>query len=146
MSSLKIYNKKGFGSGMFSFVVGLALLISMLATGNWRPKSVVLCVLCLLLGAGAVTRSLSRDKAIRDLIDERDERNILVALRTKSTCFTVLRAVLFVLCIACALGVAFHPVEEARLILAGVLAVTGLLWFFSFVLELICSIHYDNKL
>ena len=146
MSSLKIYNKKGFGSGMFSFVVGLALLISMLATGNWRPKSVVLCVLCLLLGAGAVTRSLSRDKAVRDLIDERDERNILVALRTKSTCFTVLRTVLFVLCIACALGVAFHPVEEARLILAGVLIVTGLLWFFSFVLELICSIHYDNKL
>ena len=143
---MKIYNKKGFGSGMFSLVVGLALLISMLATGNWRPKSVVLCVLCLLLGAGAVTRSLSRDKAVRDLIDERDERNILVALRTKSTCFTVLRTVLFVLCIACALGVAFHPVEEARLILAGVLAVTGLLWFFSLVLELICSIHYDNKL
>ena len=146
MSSLKIYNKRGFGSGMFSFVVGLALLISMLATGNWRPKSVVLCVLCLLLGAGAVTRSLSRDKAVRDLIDERDERNILVALRTKSACFTVLRAALLVLCAACALGVAFHPVEEARLILAGVLIVTGLLWFFSFVLELICSIHYDNKL
>lgn len=146
MSSLKIYNKKGFGSGMFSLVVGLALLISMLATGNWRPKSVVLCVLCLLLGAGAVTRSLSRDKAVRDLIDERDERNILVALRTKSACFTVLRAALLVLCAACALGVAFHPVEEARLILAGVLAVTGLLWFFSLVLELICSIHYDNKL
>ena len=143
---MKIYNKKGFGSGMFSFVVGLALLISMLATGNWRPKSVVLCVLCLLLGAGAVTRSLSRDKAVRDLIDERDERNILVALRTKSACFTVLRAALLVLCAACALGVAFHPVEEARLILAGVLIVTGLLWFFSFVLELIRSIHYDNKL
>ena len=146
MSSLRIDNKKGFGSGMFSFAVGLALLISMLATGNWRPKSVVLCVLCLLLGAGAVTRSLSRDKAVRDLIDERDERNILVALRTKSACFTVLRAALLVLCAACALGVAFHPVEEARLILAGVLIVTGLLWFFSFVLELICSIHYDNKL
>ena len=143
---MKIYNKKGFGSGMFSFAVGLALLISMLATGNWRPKSVVLCVLCLLLGAGAVTRSLSRDKAVRDLIDERDERNILVALRTKSACFTVLRAALLVLCAACALGVAFHPVEEARLILAGVLAVTGLLWFFSLVLELVCSIHYDNKL
>ena len=143
---MKIYNKRGFGSGMFSFVVGLALLISMLATGNWRPKSVVLCVLCLLLGAGAVTRSLSRDKAVRDLIGERDERNILVALRTKSTCFTVLRAALLVLCAACALGVAFHPVEEARLILAGVLIVTGLLWFFSLVLELICSIHYDNKL
>ena len=142
---MKIYNKKTFASGVFSLVLGLALLAAMAATGNWRPKSVVLCVLCL-FGVGSVTRALSRDKAVRDLIDARDERNILVALRTKSTCFTVLRAVLFVLCIACALGVAFHPAEEARRIFAGVLVVTGLLWFFSLILELVCSIHYDNKL
>lgn len=143
---MKIYNKKTFASGVFSLVLGLALLVGMAATGNWRPKSVVLCVLCLLFGVGSVTRALSRDKAVRDLIDERDERNILVALRTKSTCFTVVKTALWVLCVACALGVAFHPVEEAELILGGVLIVTGLLWFFSLVLELICSIHYDNKL
>ncbi len=143
---MKIYNKKNFASGLFSITLGLALLIAMLVTGNWRPKSVVLCVLCLLFGAESVTRALSRDKAIQDLIDQRDERNILVALRTKSTCFTVLKAALFVLCTACALGAAFHPVEEAKLILAGVLIVTGLLWFFSLVLELACSIHYENKL
>ena len=142
---MKIYNKKTFASGVFSLVLGLALLAAMAATGNWRPKSVVLCVLCL-FGVGSVTRSLSRDKAVRDLIDARDERNILVALRTKSTCFTVLQTALWVLCVACALGIAFHPVEEAKLIFAGVLIVCGLLWFFSLVLELVCSIHYDNKL
>lgn len=143
---MKIYNKKTFASGVFSLVLGLALLAAMAATGNWRPKSVVLCVLCLLFGVGSVTRALSRDKAVRDLIDARDERNILVALRTKSTCFTVLQTALWVLCVACALGIAFHPVEEAKLIFAGVLIVCGLLWFFSLVLELVCSIHYDNKL
>ena len=142
---MKIYNKKTFASGVFSLVLGLALLAAMAATGNWRPKSVVLCVLCL-FGVGSVTRALSRDKAVRDLIDARDERNILVALRTKSTCFTVLQTALWVLCVACALGIAFHPVEEAKLIFAGVLIVCGLLWFFSLVLELVCSIHYDNKL
>ena len=143
---MKIYNKKTFASGVFSLVLGLALLAAMAATGNWRPKSVVLCVLCLLFGVGSVTRALSRDKAVRDLIDARDERNILVALRTKSTCFTVQQTALWVLCVACALGIAFHPVEEAKLIFAGVLIVCGLLWFFSLVLELVCSIHYDNKL
>ena len=143
---MKIYNKKTFASGVFSLVLGLALLAAMAATGNWRPKSVVLCVLCLLFGVGSVPRALSRDKAVRDLIDARDERNILVALRTKSTCFTVLQTALWVLCVACALGIAFHPVEEAKLIFAGVLIVCGLLWFFSLVLELVCSIHYDNKL
>ena len=143
---MKIYNKKTFASGVFSLVLGLALLAARAATGNWRPKSVVLCVLCLLFGVGSVTRALSRDKAVRDLIDARDERNILVALRTKSTCFTVLQTALWVLCVACALGIAFHPVEEAKLIFAGVLIVCGLLWFFSLVLELVCSIHYDNKL
>lgn len=81
---MKIYNKKAFASGVFSLVLGLALLAAMAATGNWRPKSVVLCVLCLLFGVGSVTRALSRDKAVRDLIDARDERNILVALRTKN--------------------------------------------------------------
>ena len=143
---MKIYNKKTFASGVFSLVLGLALLAAMAATGNWRPKSVVLCVLCLLFGIGSVTRALSRDKAVRDLIDARDERNIRVALRTKSTCFTVLQTTLWVLCVVCALGIAFHPVEEARRIFAGVLVVTGLLWFFSLILELVCSIHYDNKL
>ena len=69
-----------------------------------------------------------------------------MALRTKSTCFTVLQTALWVLCVACALGIAFHPVEEAKLIFAGVLIVCGLLWFFSRVLERGCSIHYDNKL
>ena len=142
---MKIYNKKTFASGVFSLVLGLALLAAMAATGNWRPKSVVLCVLCL-FGVGSVPRALSRDKAVRDLIDARDERNILVALRTKSTCFTVLQTTLWVLCVVCALGIAFHPVEEARRIFAGVLVVTGLLWFFSLILELVCSIHYDNKL
>ena len=142
---MKIYNKKTFASGVFSLVLGLALLAAMAATGNWRPKSVVLCVLCL-FGVGSVPRALSRDKAVRDLIDARDERNILVALRTKSTCFTVLQTALWVLCVVCALGIAFHPVEEARRIFAGVLVVTGLLWFFSLILELVCSIHYDNKL
>ena len=142
---MKIYNKKTFASGVFSLVLGLALMAAMAATGNWRPKSVVLCVLCL-FGVGSVTRALSRDKAVRDLIDARDERNILVALRTKSTCFPVLQTTLWVLCVVCALGIAFHPVEEARRIFAGVLVVTGLLWFFSLILELVCSIHYDNKL
>ena len=47
---MKIYNKKTFASGVFSLVLGLALLAAMAATGNWRPKSVVLCVLCLLYG------------------------------------------------------------------------------------------------
>lgn len=88
---MKIYHKKNFATGLFFTLLGAAFIVLFLVRGNIEPKSVVFCVLSLLLGPGLLLRSFDKRLSLQDRVDELDERNILVKLRTKSTAFSIVQ-------------------------------------------------------
>lgn len=144
---MKIYHKKNFAAGLFFTLMGVAFIVLFLVKGEVRPKSVVLCVLSLLLGPGLLLRSLDRGLSYQDKIDELDERNILVKLRTKSTAFSIVQYTLLGVCALCTVGaIAYQRNPEGQLVLGGMLIVSGVVWFISLLAELFCGLHYEKKL
>lgn len=144
---MKIYHKKNFATGLFFTLLGAAFIVLFLVRGNIEPKSVVFCVLSLLLGPGLLLRSFDKRLSFQDRVDELDERNILVKLRTKSTAFSIVQYTLLGVCALCAVGaIVYQRDPEGQLVLGGVLVVSGVVWFISLLAELLCGLHYEKKL
>lgn len=80
---MRIYNKRNFASGLVLALLGVGLLAIGLSRG-FEIKRCVLSILCLFIGYGLILRSISRQWAKEDLLNERDERNQLVALKSRS--------------------------------------------------------------
>ena len=144
---MKIYHKKNFATGLFFTLLGAAYIVLFLVKGNIEPKSVVFCVLSLLLGPGLLLRSFDKRLSFQDRVDELDERNILVKLRTKSTAFSIVQYTLLGVCALCAVGaIVYQRDPEGQLVLGGMLVVSGVVWFISLLAELFCGLHYEKKL
>lgn len=144
---MKIYHKKNFATGLFFTLLGAAYILLFLVKGNIEPKSVVFCVLSLLLGPGLLLRSFDKRLSFQDRVDELDERNILVKLRTKSTAFSIVQYTLLGVCALCAVGaIVYQRDPEGQLVLGGMLVVSGVVWFISLLAELLCGLHYEKKL
>ena len=144
---MKIYHKKNFATGLFFTLLGAAFIVLFLVRGNIEPKSVVFCVLSLLLGPGLLLRSFDKRLSFQDRVDELDERNILVKLRTKSTAFSIVQYTLLGVCALCAIGaVVYEKNPDGQLVLGGMLIVSGVVWFISLLAELFCGLHYEKKL
>lgn len=144
---MKIYHKKNFATGLFFTLLGAAFIVLFLVRGNIEPKSVVFCVLSLLLGPGLLLRSFDKRLSFQDRVDELDERNILVKLRTKSTAFSIVQYTLLGVCALCAVGaIAYQRNPEGQLVLGGMLIVSVVVWFISLLSELFCGLHYEKKL
>ena len=144
---MKIYHKKNFATGLFFTLLGAAFIVLFLVRGNIQPKSVVFCALSLLLGPGLLLRSFDKRLSFQDRVDELDERNILVKLRTKSTAFSIVQYTLLGICALCAIGaVLYEKNPDGQLVLGGMLIVSGVVWFISLLAELFCGLHYEEKL
>ena len=144
---MKIYHKKNFAAGLFFTLLGVAYLVLFLVKGEVRPKSVLFCVLCLLIGPGLLLRSLDRGRSYQDKIDERDERNILVKLRAKSLTCSIIQYALLGACILCTVGALLYQNNpEGQLVFGGMLVVSGVMWFVSLLAELLCQLHYEKRL
>lgn len=96
---MKIYNRKGFFSGIFTASIGAALLAAGAHTGFERfdYKDVALVGFCLLIGFMTIARSMSHNLSREDKIFELDERNQLVGLKSRSRAFGITQVVCLVL-------------------------------------------------
>lgn len=131
--NMKIYHKKNFSEDILLTGLGLLLLVTMLLRQCFRPKSVLICTAALLLGLGLLFRSLSRQCARADRLEELDERNLLIQLRSKGLAFSIVQNALLVLCLLSAAGGVLRSSDrEAQLVFGGMLVLSGLLWFLSF--------------
>ena len=91
---MKIYNKKTFAFGVFSAALGVLNAVTAALRGI-DAAGIVLVAVLLFVGAGAMMRGLSQKMAREDKLEERDERNRLVKLKSKSAAFRLTRAVCF---------------------------------------------------
>lgn len=96
---MKIYNKKTFAFGVFSAALGVLNAVTAALRGI-DAAGIVLVAVLLFVGAGAMMRGLSQKMAREDKLEERDERNRLMELKSKSAAFRLTQAVCFGLMLA----------------------------------------------
>lgn len=84
---------------MFSAALGVLNAVTAALRGI-DAAGIVLVAVLLFVGAGAMMRGLSQKMAREDKLEERDERNRLVKLKSKSAAFRLTQAVCFGLMLA----------------------------------------------
>ena len=97
---MKIYNKKVFASGVFMVALGLLNLITSMMRQDFDINSIILIAALFVLGFGSIMRSISQRMAKEDKLEELDERNRLIALKSKSKSFQLTQIISFVLMLA----------------------------------------------
>lgn len=142
---MKLYNKKGLVFGLFWTILGVSALVLELVrpSGNTAVfiRDIVLFSLLILFGVRQVVRAFSRAATREDMLEERDERNRFIKLKTGSTMFKVAEIMLFLWTVASMVGYGF---TRDDIWVMGVL-VAGLTLGLLFIIELFVGVHYENK-
>ena len=142
---MKLYNKKGLVFGLFWTILGVSALVLELVrpSGNTAVfiRDIVLFSLLILFGVRQVVRAFSRAATREDMLEERDERNRFIKLKTGSIMFKVAEVMLFLWTVASMVGYGF---TRDDIWVMGVL-VAGLTLGLLFIIELFVGVHYENK-
>lgn len=142
---MKLYNKKGMVSGVFwEFIGGGGLILELIHPSDNTAvliRNIVVFALLLLIGIRQIVRAFSKLATREDTVEERDERNRYIKLKTGSTMFKVAQALLFAWTIGCTISYGFY---QDKIWVSGVV-VAGLTLGLLFIIELFVGIHYENK-
>ncbi|QHI71599.1 DUF2178 domain-containing protein [Aminipila terrae] len=138
---MKIYDKKKLVYGIMSLLLGLTLLAFGFLKG-FDAKSIILCILMLLIGAGEFFISINKETAKKEHIEEFDERNRLILLTSTSRAFHIAKNINFVLMLFFLIVGAKH---EAQLIMG-----VGMGFAFSFSVmmftDIFSSFYYEKHM
>ena len=144
MSSLKIYNKKGFVAGLLWTAAGaFCLYRDAVDASDFLPqqiKSVILSLVMLAVGLTCLVRAFSRSASREDKIEELDERNRLVRLKTNSL---TLRVTSYVQLAAMLLGLLGYAFTE-NLVLGCLFLFAGLEITLEAVVSIAAAVHYEK--
>ena len=94
---MKIYNKKVFASGVSEMAMGLVLLITSIMRQDLDINSIILIVALFAFGFVSIMRSISQRMAKEDKLEELDERNRLITMKSKSKSFQLTQIISFTL-------------------------------------------------
>lgn len=97
---MRIYNKKVFVSGIFMVFLGILNLFADIVNKTVDINGMILVSVLLLFGISAIIRSLSRRMAKEDRLEELDERNRLIELKSKSKSFSLTQILTFLFMLA----------------------------------------------
>ncbi len=86
---MKIYHKKNFKFGLWALFLGALNLALSLVRGGFDWKDGVLAALLAALGGGSLFRSTSEKYSREDRLEELDERNRLVKLKSRSQAYHI---------------------------------------------------------
>ena len=92
---MKIYNKKVFAWGIFVVILGVLNLVTSILRNDLDINAIILIIALFAFGFGAVIRSVSRRMAKTDRLEELDERNRLIELKSKSKSFRLTQGISF---------------------------------------------------
>ncbi len=94
---MKIYNGKTFAAGVFMAALGVLNLVTGILRDDIDVSAVILIAALLALGIGAAMRSMSKRMAQEDKLEEMDERNRLIKLKSNSSSFRLTQIISFIL-------------------------------------------------
>ena len=138
---MKIYNKKTFYFGVFSLLLGIFNLILDILNKSFDTKGNILITALIFIGTGFIIRGITRKFAKEDKLEEKDERNQLINLKSKSKAFSVTQLLSFLLMIIIFVCGKVSGNEEFIAIGVGIAFVLSISMFS----ELFFYFHYENR-
>lgn len=143
---MKIYNKKGLIAGVLWTAAGaFCLYQDAVDAHDFLPqqiKSVVLSLVMLVVGLTCLLRALSKSASREDRIEELDERNRLVSLKTDSLTRKVMGWARVAAMVAGLLGYLFTE----NLVFGCLFLFAGLSITLEAVVSIAAAIHYEKRL
>lgn len=137
---MRIYNKKSLIIGLLFCLLGLFNLITGW-THDFRIRDMVLIFLLFCIGISRLVRSLSKQCSKEDLLEEKDERNQLVNVKTKAKAFQMMQMFLIITGFIAILYGSVLKDDAFLYIALGLL----FLWTLSLVAEFFTFIYYDRR-
>lgn len=138
---MKIYNKKTFASGIFMLSLAALNLVLYISNKDFTIKGVILVVALYLLGSFAVVHSLSRKMAKEDRLEELDERNQFIELKSKRRSLELAQALSFLIIPVLLITGKIFKNEGLTAISVGL----GIALSFSILAEIFTRMYYDSK-
>lgn len=89
---MTIWYKKTFAIGAVLLILCIALCAISLLKG-FLLKNTILMLICALIGIGFIARSLTYEQSRQDQMEDLDERNRLIALKSKSKSFVLTQVI-----------------------------------------------------
>lgn len=140
IDALKIYNKQKFFTGIIGIFFVLIALISLLIKG-YDLKFSILAILIFLISVSSIRRSISKQLTIQDKIEELDERNQEIKLKSNAISFKIIQYTVIFLEI---LFIIFYAIFKAEMLI-WIILVLSFVVFVTFVSEILSSNHYKKK-
>lgn len=94
---MKIYNKKLFSFGVFSIILATINLILDVMNETLDTNGIILVSALYIIGFNTILHSLSKELTKQDKLENLDERNQFIALKSKSKAFTLTQVISFCL-------------------------------------------------
>lgn len=138
---MKIYNSKAFASGVFLIVLVTLSLAGSIISNRIEGKGVILAAVLFLFGIDTIVRSLSKKKTKEDRMDELDERNRFIELKTQSRSFQLTKKISLVFMLVL---IAMGKVSgyEGFIIMGVGMSFS---WTISMFTEIFTSLYYEAK-
>lgn len=138
---MKIYNSKAFASGVFLIVLVALSLAGSIISNRIEGKGVILAAVLFLFGIDTIVRSLSKKKTKEDRMDELDERNRFIELKTQSRSFQLTKKISLVFMLVL---IAMGKVSgyEGFIIMGVGMSFS---WTISMFTEIFTSLYYEAK-
>ncbi len=138
---MKIYNKKTFASGVFMLALATLDLVLYISNKDFTIKGVILVAALYLLGSFAVVRSLSRKMTKEDRLEELDERNQFIELKSKRRSLELTQALSFLLMPVLLIAGKILEYERFTAMAVGL----GIAFSISVLAEIFTRMYYDSK-
>lgn len=141
---MKIYNKKGFLSGIFLTllaIVGMILDFRSPASNTLvQIRDIIISVFLLLMGINSFWRAFSKKATKEDIIEEYDERNRLIEYKSQSRMLDIVYAILFVLMICGLTGFKL----TANIVWGCIFVIPGFLLGLFLIIQIFVKLYYEK--
>lgn len=95
---MRIYSRKKMLFGLLCLTLGLANFILGLTSQNLDFSDIILILALLFFGCNDIRHSLSANLSREDKLEDWDERNRLIDLKSRSKCCLISQNIFFLLC------------------------------------------------
>lgn len=142
---MKIYNKKGFLSGIFWSILAFWNIFH--DFGSPDPNTLVqirdsiLSVILLFLGISSFWRAFSKQATKEDLIEEHDERNRLIKYKSQSRMLDIAYGILFAFTVCGMIGFKL----TAQMMWLSLFIIPGFLLGLFLIIEIFVTLYYEKR-
>lgn len=136
---MKIYNKKGFISGLIGLLLSWADLMLMLVK-EFSMKYLIMGLFLFAFSITEITRSLSKKKTIEDMTINNDEREKYIQLKSSQKSFQIIE---IINCTFLILFIIIYSITKKQVLIPFIL-ITSLYITISFIALLITNIYYER--